>query len=337
MIKSLIEKIVKKEHMTFEESYAIMQEIMKGALNTSHLAGLLIALKVKGEAAHEVAGFATAMRDAGIKVASKKEETIDVCGTGGDYSGSFNISTASSFVVASLGIKVAKHGNRSISSKSGSADVLQALGFDISLPPEKAAEALEKIGIAFLFAPDYHPAMKYAAPVRKELGLKTIFNMLGPLTNPAGVTKQLIGTYNSEAAKIMCEAAPRLGYQRVCFVCAEDSLDEISLDKPTTVFEFDEQKGTNKYIITHDTFKYPHVPSKDILGGSAEENAIILQHVLTAKEKSAVYYTVAANAAMALYTARFSDNLIACKEAAEESIMGGKAYNKLCELRDFTA
>ena len=337
MIKTILEKIMSREDLSIGESYEIMKTIMRGGLNTSHLAGLLIALKAKGESRNEIAGFASAMRDDSIKIEADLNNTIDVCGTGGDSSGTFNISTATAFVVAATGVNVAKHGNRSISSKCGSADVLQELGINISLSPELSAKALHEIGITFLFAPDYHPAMKHAAPVRKELGMKTIFNMLGPLTNPTGVKKQLIGTFNSHAARVMCEAAPLLGYEKVCFVCAEDSFDEISLSLPTMVFEYDEALGTKEYIIDHNTFSYPHIPVADILGDTAKINAEIITNVFTKKKRDSAFYIVAANSAMALYTAKYSPDLNECKKAAEDSILSGKAYNTLCQLRDYTA
>ncbi|RPI73213.1 MAG: anthranilate phosphoribosyltransferase, partial [Ignavibacteriales bacterium] len=237
-MKKYIEKLLDKEDLTIEESCDAMNEIMNGKVDNSNLAGFLIALKSKGEAPEEVAGFAMAMRDSCIKINFSDDNLIDVCGTGGDNSGSFNISTAVSFVAAGAGVKVAKHGNKSVSSKCGSADVLQQLGININLPKEKAEEALDKIGIAFLFAPLYHPAMRHAVQVRKELRMKTVFNMLGPLTNPAGVKRQLIGTFNSVAAETMAKAAMHLNIDKVCFVCCGDKYDEVYLGEPTSIFEF---------------------------------------------------------------------------------------------------
>src|SRR3989304_7186624 len=217
--KFYLEKLLENFDLSFAESYNLMNEIMQGSINNSHLSGILIALKLKGESAEEIAGFASAMRENSQKIICDDENMIDVCGTGGDNSGSFNISTAVAFTVAGAGVKVAKHGNRSISSKSGSADVLEELGININLSKEQSEEALDKVGMAFLFAPLYHPAMKHAGQVRKELGIKTVFNMLGPLTNPAGVKRQMIGTFSIKAAETMCEAAKYLGHKKVCFVC----------------------------------------------------------------------------------------------------------------------
>ena len=335
MIKDILEKVITKQHLSFNESFIAMNSIMNGEVNGSHLAGLLIALKSKRESSEEVAGFASAMREKGTKIKMNGNTTIDVCGTGGDNSGTFNISTAVAFVVAGAGVSVAKHGNRSISSLCGSADVLQELGININLSPEQSEKALHQIGITFLFAPNFHPAMKHAAPVRKELGMKTIFNMLGPLTNPAEVRHQLIGTFNDAAAELMCSAAEYLGFEKVCFVCTDNRFDEISLNGKTNVYEYDRISGTKKYVVTNTTFSYPKVPLEEIAGGDAKTNAEIILTVLKNKTQNGAFYTICANAAMALYAANFSSDLEVCKLAAEESILSGKAYDKLVALKDF--
>lgn len=336
-MKNYIEKLLDKEDLSVEESYDAMNRIMSGSVNNSNLAGLLIALKAKGEAPGEVAGFAKAMRDNCIKLNTPTDNTIDVCGTGGDGSGTFNISTAVSFVVAGAGVKVAKHGNRSISSKSGSADVLQQLGININLTKEQSEEALDKVGMTFLFAPLYHPAMKHAGPVRKELGIKTVFNMLGPLTNPAGVKRQLIGTFSLNAAETMCKAAEYLGQEKVCFVCSNDKFDEIHLGEETSVFEFNEGEKISDYKISNDTFGYPKTKYDEIKGDSAERNAEIILNVLDKKNKNSAYYITAANAAMGLYAAGYSNDLKKCAAAAEDSILSGSAYSKLMELKNFSS
>ncbi len=335
MIKELIQKVINKEHLTFDESHLAMNKIMSGEVNNSQIAALLIALKSKGEHADEVAGFTKAMREKSIKVNSSYD-SIDVCGTGGDNSNTINISTAVSFVVAGAGVKVAKHGNRSISSKSGSSDVLTELGINIHLTNEKSKEALEKIGITFLFAPNYHPAMKYVMPVRRELGFKTVFNILGPLTNPAGTRKQMIGTFSNETAKLMREAAKHLNMEKVCFTCTENKFDEITLTGETLVYEYDKINGNRDYIITPGTFDYPTIKLKDIVGGLPNENAKAIINLFEKKEMNPLYYVVSANAALALYSSGYSDNLIKCKLAAEESILNGSALNKLQELKSFS-
>jgi anthranilate phosphoribosyltransferase len=335
-MKEYLEKVIAKQNLTFDESYFVMNEIMTGNVNNSHLAGFLIALKSKGETPEEVAGFAKAMREKSVKINCEEDNIIDVCGTGGDNSGSFNISTATAFAAAGAGVKVAKHGNRSISSKSGSADVLQELGININLTKEQSEKALNEIGIAFLFAPLYHPAMKYAAPVRKELGIKTVFNMLGPLTNPAGVKKQIIGTFNIKAARTMAEAAKYLDLERVCFLCSNDKYDEIYLGDITEIHEYNNGEEIKSYTITNETFDYPKLIDDDIKGDSPKVNAEIILDVLKNKNQNGAFHTISANTALALYCARLSDNLNECKKAAEESILSGAALAKLNELKEFS-
>jgi anthranilate phosphoribosyltransferase len=335
MIKKEILKIIDGFDLTVEESFDVMSKVMTGEVKNPQIASLLTSLKCKGESPTEVAGFAKAMKENGIKIKSLNPDTIDVCGTGGDNSGTFNISTAAAFVAAGAGANVAKHGNRSISSKSGSSDVLTELGVNINLKPEQAEEALEKIGITFLFAPLYHPAMKHVAGVRKELGFKTIFNILGPLTNPANTKKQMIGTFDFDAANLMAKAAEYLEMERICFICTENKFDEITLSGETKVVEYNAGEKLKNYSFTSETFDYPIVDLKNIKGDSAAENSKIILSILENRERNDAFYVVAANAAMGLFASGFSQDLIKCKEAAEESIMSGKAYNKLLELINF--
>lgn len=335
-MKEYLEKVIERENLTFEESVSVMTEIMNGIVNNSLLAGFLTALKTKGETSEEIAGFAKAMRDKSIKINCEDENTIDLCGTGGDYSGTFNISTAAAFVAAGAGVKVAKHGNRSISSQCGSADVLEQLGININLSPEHSEKALNKIGITFLFAPIYHPAMKYAAPVRKELGIKTIFNMLGPLTNPAQVKKQIVGTYNFNAAKLMSHAASYLSYEKVCFFCTNNNYDEISLSDTTTVYEYNKKTHLKLYSISNETFGYPLTDKHQLKGDTPQINADIILDVFKNKKQNGAFHVIAANAAFALYCAGFAKNINECVYAAELSIKSGAALNKLNELKSFT-
>lgn len=335
-MKQYLEKIIEKENLSFDEAFNVMNEVMTGNVSHPLLAGFLVALKAKGETPAEVAGFAKAMRENCIRIDCDDENAIDVCGTGGDNSGSFNISTAVAFTAAGAGVKVAKHGNRSISSKSGSADVLQNLGVNINLRRDESERALKEIGIAFLFAPLYHPAMKHATPVRKELAMKTVFNMLGPLTNPAGVKKQLIGTFTRKAAKTMAEAAEYLDFEKACFVCSNDSYDEIYLGDITEIHEYNKSKEVITYTITNDSFNYPRISEEDIKGDSAEINAKIILDVFQNKNLNGAYHTIAANSALALYCSGFSDNLNECQKAAEASILSGAAFAKLNELKKFS-
>ncbi len=332
MIKELIEKVVSNENLSFDESHQAMLRIMEGEINHAQIAGLLIALKCKGESPAEVAGFASAMREKSVKINPGGGLVVDVCGTGGDSSGMFNISTTASFVVAGTGVKVAKHGNRSISSSSGSADVLKELGVQIDIEPEQSEKALNEAGIAFLFAPRYHPAMKHVMPVRKELAMRTVFNILGPLTNPAGTKYQLVGTFSNQTAKLMASASEKLQMEKVCFVCADGRYDEILLNGSTQVYEFTAENGLREYEVTNETFGYPKVDINEIKGSTPQHNARILRSVLDGNEKGPFFYVTAANAGMGLYSAGYSPDLQECTRAAEESILSGKAKDKLEQL-----
>jgi anthranilate phosphoribosyltransferase len=335
MIKNYIEKILSKESLSLDEAFDAMDMIMSGSINNSQLSGFLIALKAKNETPEEIAGFTKAMRNKSIKLDTDTSNLIDVCGTGGDYSGTFNISTAVSFVVAGAGVRVAKHGNRSISSKSGSADVLTELGIDINLSSEQSRKALDEVGIAFLYAPNYHPAMKYAAVVRKELGIKTVFNLLGPMTNPAGTKKQLIGVFNKNASKVLVKAAEYLDMDKVCFINTADKFDEISLTDHTDIFEYSRKSDKMPYQVSHQTFDYPEVSINDLRGDTKEHNAEIILDLFSERKKNAAFYVVSANAALALYCADFSDDLVICRQAAEDSILSGCALHKLNGLKKF--
>ena len=334
-MKGYLEKVIEGKDLTFDEAYQVMYSIMSGNENNSKIASMLTALKIKHETAEEVAGFVKAMREKVIKIKCDDENVIDVCGTGGDGSGTFNISTAVGFVAAGAGVKVAKHGNRSISSKSGSSDVLHELGVDVQLSPELSAKALNEIGIAFLFATLYHPAMKHVAPIRKELEFRSIFNILGPLTNPAGTKRQLIGTFNNEVAKLMSEAVKHLDMKKVCFICTNNSFDEISLTHPTNVIETMDNNGMYFYQLTNQSFGFPQIELKDIQGSSAKENAEIIYKIFSGKEKTPGYYVVVANAALALKAAGLHNDLNECVKVAEESIQSGNTLRKLNELKEF--
>ncbi|WKZ68232.1 MAG: anthranilate phosphoribosyltransferase [Melioribacteraceae bacterium] len=334
-MKVELEKVIDGHNLTFDEAYEVMYSIMSGNENNSKIASLLTALKIKGETSEEVAGFVKAMREKVIKIKCENERVIDVCGTGGDGSGTFNISTAVSFVVAGAGVSVAKHGNRSISSKSGSSDVLHELGVDVQLNPELSEKALNEIGIAFLFAPLYHPAMKHVAPIRKELEFRSIFNILGPLTNPAGVKRQLIGTFNDDVARLMTDAIRLLEMEKVAFLCTSNQYDEITLTDITKVYEVNRDHSMYFYSLTNENFGYPKATLEQLQGGSAKENAEIIYKVFSSETNGAAYEVVVANAAMALKTSGMSDDLAECKNLAEDSIKSGATLRKLKELREF--
>lgn len=334
MIKETLNKLLDKNDLSFSEAEEVANLLMNGKVNNTQIASLLTALRMKGETPNEIAGFANAMRSNGVKINTFNDNTIDVCGTGGDNSGSFNISTAVAFVVAGAGVNVAKHGNRSITSKSGSSDVLQELGVSIDLTPEQSQKALEDIGIAFLFAPIYHPAMRFVAPVRLELGFKTIFNVLGPLTNPANTTRQMIGTFNKGIALKMAEAAKLLGMERVAFVCTNNQYDEITLTHSTDIVELNNSEITVREIDAN-TFGYDSIELSDIEGGTPNDNAQIIFDLFSSNARSLHFNVVAANATLALYTSGIYSTLLEAQRAAEDSILNGKALQKLKQLVEY--
>jgi anthranilate phosphoribosyltransferase len=334
-MKKMLEKVINGQDLSFEEAHQAMLHIMHGEVNSAQIAAYLIALKIKGEHEQEIGGSARAMRDVSVKLQMAPDfKSMDVCGTGGDNSHTINISTLTTFIVAASGVKVAKHGNRSISSKSGSADVLKQLGVNINLSAERSKKALEEIGVTFLFAPDYHPAMKHAAPVRRELGTKTIFNMLGPLTNPAGTRTQLIGTFDTVAAEKMARSLQFLDMDRVCFICTENKYDEVTLSGETHVIEY-HQGEVNRYKINNRDFGYPKIDIATLAGDSPEYNARVLREILSGKVRDSRAYVACANAAMALYTNGFSGTLKDCVQYAEEALLSGKAQAKLDQLIEF--
>lgn len=333
-MKEYLEKVIEGGNLTIDEAYNIMYAVMSGEVNNSKIASLLTALRIKKETPEEVAGFVKAMREKVIKIKCDDDNVIDVCGTGGDGSGTFNISTAVAFVVAGAGVRVAKHGNRSISSKSGSSDVLRELGVEIQLSPELSEKALNKIGIAFLFAPLYHPAMKHVAPIRKELEFRSIFNILGPLTNPAETKKQLIGTFNDDTAKLMIGSVKYLDMKKTCFICTNNKFDEITLTNETNVYET-LNNSILTYQLTNESFNFPSIELSEIQGGSAKGNAEIIYKIFSCKEKTPAYYVVIANSALALKTTGITEDLSDCIKIAEESVQSGKTLEKLNQLKEF--
>ncbi|WP_304130954.1 anthranilate phosphoribosyltransferase [Ignavibacterium album] len=331
-MKQVIEKLLDDSHLSFDEAYSVMTSIMEGNASPVMISSFLTAMKAKGETAEEVAGFTRAMREHSIKIKCDNPDTIDVCGTGGDNSGSFNISTAAAFVVAACGVPVAKHGNRSISSNSGSADILTQLGVNINMSPQTAEKALNETGITFLFAPVYHPAMKFAAPVRQELKIRTVFNILGPLTNPASVKKQMIGTFNNETAKLLCEASAYLNYENLSAICNNNQFDEIFLDSETSVFELNNRKEMINYKVSNKDFNYEIISKEQLRGGTPEENAKLFLDIFQNHNKNGVFHTICANAAMALKIAGRYSSLSDAAIAAEEAILSNKAFEKLQQL-----
>ena len=322
-----------------------MAEVLAGKCTDAQIAALLVALHMKGETVDEIVGFAEAIRAAAAPLGLHPNHTVDVsgterdalvdtCGTGGDASGTFNISTATALVVAGAGVRVAKHGNRSVTSKCGSADVMEALGVNINLPPARLAGCLEEVGIAFLFAPAMHSAMKYVQSARRELLLRTVFNLLGPLTNPAHASAQVVGVYSAALVEKLAEALSMLGLHRALVVHGLDGLDEITITGPTRIAEV--REGTIRtYEVTPEEFGIGRGTIDDISGGDAAANATIIRDILAGK-KSARRDVVLLNAAAALVAAGKADHLTDALPFASRSIDSGAAAEKLRALVEFT-
>lgn len=327
MIKEAIYKLINHEDLTYDESLAVMDEIMSGTATQAQMGGFLTALRVQGETIDEITAFATVMREKGVKITPERE-VIDIVGTGGDEAGTFNISTTSAFIVAAGGVPVAKHGNRSVSSKSGAADVLEKLGAKVDLTAQQNEEILKKTGMCFMFAPVYHSSMRYAAPVRKELGVRTVFNILGPLSNPAAATMQLLGVYDSKLAEPMARVLSNLGVTRGVAVCGSDGLDEITLTGETLVYEI-RHGDIRSYTITPEQFGFARCPLSDLIGGTPEENAEITRRILTGEETGPKRDIVLMNAGMSLYLGIDGITLEEGIEKAKKLITDGSAYKKL--------
>jgi anthranilate phosphoribosyltransferase len=331
MIKEAIVKIVDKQDLTYDEAYAVMNEIMGGETTPTQNAAFLAALSTKStkaETTDEIAGCAEAMREHALAVDGGDMDTFEIVGTGGDGAHSFNISTTAAFVAAAAGMKVSKHGNRAASSKSGTADCLEALGVNIDLSPEKCVEMLETAGFCFFFAQKYHTSMKYVGPIRKELGIRTVFNILGPLTNPIHPKRQLLGVYDESLVEPLARVLTSLGVKNGMVVFGREKLDEISAAGPTFVCEF--KDGEYKtYDITPEDFGFARCTKEDLVGGTPEENATITRDILSGKEQGPKRTTVLMNAGAALYIGGKADSLKAGIDLAEELIDSGKAYEKL--------
>lgn len=329
----LLQRLMSGAHLGREETSAMIGRIVDGEVSSPEIAALLVALAVKGETVDELTGAAEALRARVRRVPHRRPDCFDTCGTGGDGRGSFNVSTAAAFVVAAAGVPVAKHGNRAISSKSGSADLLAALGIEIEEPPERSAEQLDRIGIAFLFAPLHHPAMKAVAPVRKALGVRTLFNLIGPLTNPAGAKRQLLGVYARDKVEPVARVLAALGSERALVVHGADGLDEITTTTTTFVCEVRKGEVVPGELQPGD-LGLPIAAPGEFLGGEPNENADRLE-ALFAGERGPLADLVAANAGAALWIAGRAKTLRAGVELAQKILAGGGARAKLGELRAF--
>ena len=330
MIKEAIALLSKREDLDASMVEQVMGEIMTGEATDAQKAAFLTALSMKGETIDEITASAAGMRAHCIKLLHDMD-VLEIVGTGGDGANSFNISTTSSLVIAAGGVPVAKHGNRAASSKSGAADVLEALGVKITIPPEKSAEILKKINICFLFAQNYHIAMKYVAPIRKELGIRTVFNILGPLSNPAGANMELMGVFDQSLVEPLAQVMMKLGVNRGMVVFGQDKLDEISMSAPTSVCEI-KDGWFQSYEITPEQFGYTRCSKEELAGGTPAENAEITKAIVNGTEKGPKRQAVCMNAGAALYIAGKAESLEAGVKMAENLIDSGAAAAKLEEF-----
>jgi anthranilate phosphoribosyltransferase len=337
-IKQALNQLVNRIDLSTDEMIAVMREIMTGGATPAQIGGFLVALRMKGETIDEITGAATVMRELATPVAIDVPYLVDTCGTGGDGANLFNVSTAGAFVVAAAGGKVAKHGNRSISSSTGSADVLESAGINLNITPEQVARCVKEIGVGFMFAPAHHSAMKHAIGPRKELALRTIFNMLGPMTNPAQVKRQVIGVFNGELCKPMAEVLKRLGSEHVMVVHAKDGLDEISLATETRVAELKNGQVTEYYLKPEDF----GIASQSLIGlavTSAQESLILIKDALGKRNTDAgkkAADIIALNAGAAIYVSGVANTMKDGVEMARDAIASGLAGEKINELAAFT-
>ena len=334
MIKEALSKIVSRNDLTMAEAREVMREIMKGEATQAQIGAFLTALRMKGETADEIAGCALTMRESAIAVKPKSNQLVDTCGTGGDGKGTFNISTTVAFVAAGAGLAVAKHGNRSVSSRCGSADLLQALGVNLELTQEQVAQCIDEVGIGFLFAPKLHPAMKYALGPRQEIGLRTIFNILGPLSNPAQAKRQLLGVYNSDLTELIAEVLRTLGAEHAFVVHGADGLDELSVTGQNKISRLYDGYIETYYLDPQD-LGLPRARLSDLAGGSVEENAAITKALLAGKDgpkRDVILLNAAAVLIAGGKASSFSEGL----GLAAEAIDNGSAQRKLHQLIEFS-
>ncbi|MDX8390743.1 MAG: anthranilate phosphoribosyltransferase [Mariprofundaceae bacterium] len=334
-IQQLIQQLHRGDSINGETTEAAFSEIMQGEASAVQIAAALMALSIRGESAEVVAGAAKAMRAAATCIHPVSTGLLDTCGTGGDGASTFNISTAVAIVTAACGVPVAKHGNRAMSSKSGAADVLEALGVKLDVSPDRVASAIDEVGIGFLFAPNHHPAMRHAGPVRRELGVRTIFNLLGPLTNPAGADYQLLGVFAKEKLELVAGALQQLGIKRALVVHGRDGLDEISTTNTTDAVWVEAGQELRSFEIDPAAFGIPYAVPDALHGGDAAFNAAILQHIF-AGQKGAGRDIVLLNSAAALWVAGKAEGIADGLGVAAKAIDSGKATETLNALISFT-
>ncbi|MCX8042547.1 MAG: anthranilate phosphoribosyltransferase [Desulfobacterota bacterium] len=335
ILRNAVKKVSERRDLSEDEMFAAMNEILEGNASEALIAAFLIALRMKGESVDEITGAARLMREKALPLPLRSRDGIvDVVGTGGDDAGTFNISTAAAFVAAGAGVRIAKHGNRSVSSRCGSADVMEALGIAITIPPEAVATCIDEIGIGFLFAPTFHRAMKHAAPVRASLGIRTIFNILGPLTNPADAQRQLIGVYHGDLAEKIAQVLRRLGKTRALVVYGEDGLDEITVTGQTIMHELRDGALT-RWILNPASYGIASYHKHELLGGTARENAALIE-ALFRGAPGAPRDCVLLNAGAAIMVAGMVSDLADGIRAAAEAIDSGAALRKLNALKELS-
>jgi len=334
VIQELLGALLERRDLTREEARAAMQEIMSGEATPAQIAGFLVALRAKGETADEIAGCAEAMRQHVLPVHPQREDLVDTAGTGGDGKHTLNISTAAALVAAAAGAGVAKHGNRAASSQTGSADVLEALGFELDLAPDRIARSIDELGFGFMFAQAHHPAMKHAAPVRRDLGTRTVFNVLGPLTNPARARAQVVGVYSESLVRPIAEALVQLGSQRAFVVHGADGIDELSPTGPNVVCEVVDG-GVRERTIDPVDLGIERCSLDELAGGSPAENAALIRRVFEG-EQSGRRSAILLNAAGAIAAGGHADDLREGLELAREAVDSGAARARLDELVEFT-
>jgi len=334
MLKEAIQKLVEGKNLCEDEIIAALNCIMEGNATPAQIGSFITALRIKGETIEEITGCAKVMREKADRITLEKDYFIDIVGTGGDCSYTFNISTAAAFVTAAGGVTVAKHGNRSVASKSGSADVLESLGVNIALEPQKVKECIDRIGIGFMFAQTFHKSMKHAAGPRRELGIRTIFNILGPLTNPASAKGQLLGVFSDKLTEPLAHVLHNLGVEKAMVVYGMDGMDEISLSAHTKVSELKDGKVTTYYLNPED-YGMKLVSKEELVGGDSKENAKIILSILNG-ERGPKRDIVVLNAAAALYVGKAVENIRDGIALAEELIDSGKALEKLNELKEYS-
>lgn len=336
MIKEIIKKLTDRENLTKEEVLFLFDEIMEGKLTDAQLGAVLIALKMKGETVEEISSAASVMKEKAVKVKVKdKSHLVDTCGTGGGKVDTFNVSTISAFVVASSGAKVAKHGNRSVSSKCGSADLMESLGIKIDMTPQQVERCIEEVGLGFLFAPVFHPAMKNVIRQRREIGVRTIFNILGPLSNPADAPYQLMGVYDKNLVEPLAKVLVNLGIKRAFVVHGLEGLDEVSLTTETMVAQV-ENGNLNIYTVKPEDFGLKRVSIEELKGGDVSQNTQIALKILKGEDYGPKTDFVALNSGFALKVAGIVDSIKEGVELAKESIYSKKAYEVLEKLKNFS-